>query len=43
MSSVPVQFLISVIPEPNSTEAPVIIPLRGYLEITANVFNTFNL
>jgi hypothetical protein len=37
MSSVPVQFLISVIPEPICSDAPVIIPLTGCLEVTVGV------
>ena len=43
MSSVPVQFLIYVMPEPTCSEAPVIIPLEGCLEVTVNVSISFNL
>jgi hypothetical protein len=43
MSSVPVQFLISVIAEPNCTEAPVIIPLTGCLEVSVGVLETIDI
>jgi hypothetical protein len=43
MSSVPVQFLISVIPEPNCAQAPVIIPLTGCLEVTVGVLETVDI
>jgi hypothetical protein len=43
MSSVPVQFLIYVMPEPTCSKAPVFIPLGGCLEVTANVSISFNL
>jgi len=43
MSSVPVQFLIYVMPEPTCSIPPVIIPLSGCLEVTVNVSNSFNI
>jgi len=43
MSSVPVQFLIYVLPEPACSEIPVIIPLTGCLEVTVGVSQSFNL
>ena len=43
MSSVVVQFLIYVLPAPNCSQASVIIPLTGCLEIEVNVPVTFTL
>jgi hypothetical protein len=43
MSSVPVQFLIYVMPTPNCSIAPVILPLTDCLEVTAGVPITFNI
>ncbi len=43
MSSVPVQFLIYVSPEPVCPEAPVFIPPTGCLEMTAGVKTNFNI
>ena len=43
MSSVPVQFLIYVMPEPACSQAPIIIPLAGCLELTVGVSKTFTL
>ena len=43
MSSVPVQLLIYVIPNPVCSEAPVIIPLTGCLEVTVGISQSFNL
>ncbi|CAF2086703.1 unnamed protein product [Rotaria magnacalcarata] len=43
MSSVPVQFLIYVMPQPSCTIAPIIIPLAGCLEVKVGVMNTFNI
>ncbi|CAF4389701.1 unnamed protein product, partial [Adineta steineri] len=43
MSSVPVQFLIYVMPTPTCSIAPVILPLTGCLEVTAGVPITFNI
>ena len=43
MSSVPIQFLIYVMPEFICSKPPLIIPLSGCLELTANVPRTFNL
>lgn len=42
MSSVSVTFLIYV-PSPNCSQAPVIIPLTGCLEVQVNVSVTFTL
>ncbi|CAF1460831.1 unnamed protein product [Adineta steineri] len=43
MSSVPVQFLIYVMPTPNCSITPIIIPLSGCLEVTAGVMKSFNI
>jgi hypothetical protein len=43
MSSIPVQFLIYVTPEPKCSVAPVIIPFTGCLEVTAGVLTSFNI
>jgi hypothetical protein len=43
MSSVPVQFLIYVMPEPNCTQKPVIQPLADCLEASVGVTKTFTL
>jgi len=43
MSSVAVQFLVNVLPSPNCTQAPVVIPLTGCLEVQVNVPVTFTL
>lgn len=43
MSSVPVQILIYVMPEPSCSEAPVIQPIHGCLEVTAGVSISFDL
>jgi hypothetical protein len=43
MSSVPVQFLIYVAPEPVCSEAPVIIPLTGCLEVSVGVLASFDI
>jgi hypothetical protein len=43
MSSTPVQFLIYVMPQPTCSDAPVIIPLGGCLEVTVNVSISFNI
>jgi hypothetical protein len=43
MSSVPVQFLIYVLPQPSCSNLPVIIPVTGCLEVQAGVSMTYNL
>jgi hypothetical protein len=43
MSSVPVQFLIYVLPEPTCSNSPIILPLTGCLEVTVGVSMSFNL
>ena len=43
MSSVPIQFLINVLPIPSCTQAPVFIPLEGCLEVQVNVPVNFTL
>jgi hypothetical protein len=43
MSSVPVQFLIYVMPLPTCFNPPIIIPLSGCLEVTVNVSKSFNI
>ncbi|CAF1429166.1 unnamed protein product [Adineta ricciae] len=43
MSSVPVQLLIYVMPTPNCSIAPSIVPLDGCLEVTASVMKSFNI
>ena len=37
MSSVPVQFLIYVLPQPACSKAPLILPLSGCLEVQVGV------
>jgi hypothetical protein len=37
MSSVPVQFLIYVLPTPNCSIAPIILPANGCLEVQVGV------
>ncbi len=43
MSSVPVQFLIYVLPTPNCSIAPIILPVNGCLEVQVGVSMSFNL
>ena len=43
MSSVPVQFLIYIVPLPNCTIAPIIQPVNGCLEVQVGVPMSFNL
>jgi hypothetical protein len=43
MSSVPVQFLIYVLPTPECPEPPMILPLTDCLEVQVNVSVTFTL
>jgi hypothetical protein len=43
MSSVPVQFLIYVMPEPTCPQAPIIIPPTGCLEVTVGVATNLTL
>lgn len=43
MSSVPVQFLIYVMPEPSCSVAPVIVPLTGCLEVKVGVMKMFSI
>jgi hypothetical protein len=43
MSSVPVQFLIYVMPEPTCSEAPIILPLSDCLEVAIGVSKSFTL
>jgi len=43
MSSVPVQFLIYVLPTPHCTQPPMILPLTDCLEVQVNVSVTFTL
>jgi hypothetical protein len=43
MSSVPVQFLIYVLPQPQCSQAPIIFPLSGCLEVEAGISMSFNL
>ena len=43
MSSVPVQFLIYVMPTPNCSITPSIVPLDGCLEVAATVMKSFNI
>ena len=43
MSSVPVQFLIYVMPEPTCSNAPVIVPLTGCMEVKVGVLKTFTI
>ncbi len=42
MSSVPVQFLIYVLPQPACSNAPILLPLTGCLEVEVGVSVTFN-
>ena len=42
MSSIPVQFLIYVVPEPNCAEKPIILPVQGCLEVAVSVLFSFN-
>ena len=43
MSSVPIQFLIYVIPPPSCSILPLIIPLTGCLEVQVNVSVNYTL
>jgi len=43
MSSVPLQFLVYVLPSPTCTQLPVVIPLTNCLEVQVNVSVTFTL
>jgi len=43
MSSVPVQFLIYVVPTPNCSQPPMILPLTDCLEVQVNETVTFTL
>jgi hypothetical protein len=43
MSSVPVQFLIYVMPEPTCSLAPDVVPLSGCMEVTVGVAISFNI
>jgi hypothetical protein len=43
MSSVPVQFLIYVLPQPYCPLAPIIVPLSGCLQVQVGVSVTFNI
>jgi hypothetical protein len=43
MSSVPVQFLIYVLPTPTCSILPVILPLKGCLEVEVGVTMNFTL
>lgn len=43
MSSVPVQFLIYVMPQPSCSKQPIILPVNGCLEVQVGVSMTFNL
>jgi len=43
MSSIPVQFLIYVLPTPNCPQPPMILPLTDCLEVEVNVSVTFTL
>ena len=43
MSSVPVQFLIYVAPQPICALKPVIIPVNGCMEVTVGVSISFNI
>ena len=43
MSSVPVQFLIYVMPQPTCSLQPVIVPVNGCMEITVGVAISFNI
>jgi len=43
MSSIPVQFLIYVLPDPTCSQLPIILPLSGCLEVEVGVLVSFNL
>ncbi len=43
MSSVPVQFLIYVLPQPTCSNKPIIFPLSGCLEVQVGVSVSFNI
>ena len=43
MSSVPVQFLIYVMPEPTCAQSPLFIPIQDCLEVTVGVSISFNI
>ena len=43
MSSVPVQFLIYVLPQPACSRAPLVLPIDGCLEVQVGVTRTFRL
>ena len=43
MSSVPVQFLIYVQPQPTCSQEPIIVPLTGCLEVQVGALVKFNL
>jgi hypothetical protein len=43
MSSVPVQFLIYVLPQPTCSNKPIIFPLDGCLEVEVGVSVSFNI
>jgi hypothetical protein len=43
MSSVPVQFLIYVLPQPSCSNKPIIFPLDGCLEVQVGVSVSFNI
>ena len=43
MSSVPVQFLIYVLPQPACSKAPLILPIDGCLEVQVGVVVIFRL
>jgi hypothetical protein len=43
MSSVPVQFLIYVMPQPTCSLMPVIVPVNGCMEVTVGVSISFNI
>ena len=43
MSSVPVQFLIYVLPQPTCSIKPIIFPLSGCLEVQVGVSLSFNI
>ena len=41
MSSIPIQFLIYVLPTPNCVQPPMILPLADCLQVQANVSVSF--
>jgi len=43
MSSVSVQFLIYVLPQPTCGIKPIMLPLEGCLEVTVGISKSFNL